>query len=258
LAGNWGNRGNKGYEGNKGNSPDYSPAKSDFHISPFPSFPVFQRGIMAELTPIRVILVDDHDMVRRGLAVFLQAFDDFQLVGEAANGVEALRLCAERQPDVVLMDLMMPEMDGVTAIRAIRRSHPQIHVIALTSFLDNRLVGEALQAGAIGYLLKNVSIDELAAAIRAARAGKPTLAPEATQALINVATQPPQPGHDLTEREREVLALMVEGLNNPEIAGRLGVSRSTVKTHVSSILAKLAVDSRLEAVTLALQHKLVT
>ncbi len=213
---------------------------------------------MIDSTPIRVILVDDHDMVRRGLAVFLQAFDDLQLVGEAANGTEALHLCAECQPDVVLMDLIMPEMDGVTATRAIRQRHPDIRVIALTSFKDEELVEAALQAGAISYLLKNVSINELAEAIRAAMSGRPILAPEATQALINVATQPPSPGQDLTQREREVLALMVEGLNNPEIAQQLNVSRSTVKTHVSNILSKLGVTSRLEAVRLALQHKLVT
>jgi NarL family two-component system response regulator LiaR len=207
---------------------------------------------MIEPTPIRVILVDDHDMVRRGLAVFLQAFDDLQLVGEAANGTEALRLCAECQPDVVLMDLIMPGMDGVATTRAIRQSHPEIQIIALTSFREEELVEAALRAGAIGYLLKNVSIDELADAIRSAKAGKPTLAPEATQALINAAIQPPPPGGDLTQRERDVLSLMVEGLNNPEIATRLGVSRSTIKTHVSNILAKLGVASRLEAVTLAL------
>lgn len=209
-------------------------------------------------TPIRVILVDDHDMVRRGLAVFLEAFDDLQLVGEAGSGAEALQLCAEIEPDVVLMDLIMPEMDGVETTRAIRQNYPQTQVVALTSFKDDALVGAALGAGAIGYLLKNVSIDELAEAIRAARAGRPTLAPEAAQALIASARRPPTPGHDLTGREREVLALLVEGLNNPEIARRLGVSRSTIKTHVSNILSKLGAASRVEAVALALQHNLVS
>ncbi len=213
---------------------------------------------MTEPIPIRVILVDDHEMVRRGLAVFLQAFDDLQLIGEAANGVEALRLCAELQPDVVLMDLVMPEMDGIDTTRAIRQQFPDTQVIALTSFKEDAMVGKALQAGAVGYLFKDVSIDELANAIRAAKAGRPTLAPAAAQALIKAATQPLPLGHDLTPRERDVLALLVEGLNNPEIAERLSVSRSTVKTHVSNILAKLGVTSRVEAVTLALQHKLVT
>ncbi|NOY98414.1 MAG: response regulator transcription factor [Chloroflexi bacterium] len=202
------------------------------------------------------MLVDDHDMVRRGLAVMLQAFDDLQLVGEASNGAEAVRSCAEHHPDVVLMDLVMPEMDGVAATRAIRQNHPEVQVIVLTSFYDKGLVQDALKAGAIGYLLKNALIDDVAKAIRAAHAGQPTLAPEATQALIAAATGPPPPGHDLTRREREVLALLVEGLNNPEIAARLSISRSTVKSHVSNILAKMGVSSRVEAVSLALKHDL--
>ena len=213
---------------------------------------------MSESNPIRVMLVDDHAVVRSGLAAFLLAFDDLELVGEAASGEEAVRLCDQVQPDVVLMDLVMPGMDGAATTRAIRESCPQVQVIALTSFREEELVQGALQAGAISYLLKNVSADELAEAIRAAHAGRPTLAPEAAQALIQAATQGPVPGHDLTPREREVLALMVEGLSNPQIAERLVVSRSTVKFHVSNILSKLGVSSRTEAVALAVQHHLVT
>ena len=206
---------------------------------------------------IRVLIVDDHAVVRSGLATFLQAFEDFELVGEAGDGAEALRVCAQFAPDVVLMDLLMPEMDGIAATRAIRERHPHAQVIALTSFQDQDRVQAALDAGALGYLLKNVSADDLARAIRSARAGRHTLAPEATQALIHAARRPPAPGHDLTPREREVLALMVQGLNNAEIAKRLVVNRSTAKFHVSNILTKLGVQSRTEAVALALTHHLV-
>ena len=207
---------------------------------------------------IRVMVVDDHTMVRRGLATFLKVFDDLELAGEAANGQAAIELCPQIQPDVVLMDMVMPDIDGATATRLIRKQSPSIQVLALTSFKEEILVQSALQAGAIGYLLKDVTADELAQAIRAAHAGRSTLSPEAAQALVRAASQPPAPGLDLTERERAVLALMVEGLNNTQIAARLTVSPSTVKSHVSSILSKLGVASRTEAVTLALRNRLVS
>ncbi len=216
---------------------------------------------MTESTPIRVMLVDDHDMVRRGLAVFLKVKADLELVGEARDGEEAVRMCGQVRPDVILMDLKMPKMDGAEATQIIRERWPQVQVIALTSFQEKELVQDVLQAGAISYLLKNVSDDALAEAIRAAHAGRPTLAPEATQALIQAtlsASQGPAPGHDLTPREREVLALMAEGLNNPEIAERLTVSRSTAAAHVSSILSKLGAVNRAEAISLAFRYKLVT
>ena len=206
---------------------------------------------------IRVLVVDDHTMVRRGLATFLKVFDDLELSGEAASGQAAVQLCAQLQPDVVLMDMVMPDMDGATATRLIRKQSSLIQVIALTSFKEEILVQSALQAGAIGYLLKDVTADELAQAIRAAHAGRATLSPEAAQALVHAASQPPAPGLDLTEREHAVLVLMVEGLNNTQIAARLTVSPSTVKSHVSNILSKLGVASRTEAVTLALRNRLI-
>ena len=213
---------------------------------------------MTNNKPIRVMLVDDHAVVRSGLSTFLLICDDMELVGEASNGEQAINMCPQSKPDVVLMDLVMPDMDGATATRLIRERCPQIQVIVLTSFKEQELVQGALQAGAIGYLLKDVTVDELANAIRAAYAGKPTLAPEAAQALIDASRLPAKKiGFDLTEREREVLALMVQGMNNNEIAERLVISRSTAKFHVSSVLSKLNATGRTEAVSIALQNGLV-
>ena len=207
---------------------------------------------------IRIMLVDDHAMVRKGLATFLKIFDDLELVGEAGNGTAAIQLCGEILPDVVLMDIVMPEMDGTSVTRAIREKFPAVQVIMLSSFKEGNLVRNALEAGAIGYLLKDVSADELAGAIRAAYTGRSTLSPEAAQALVQSTHQTPEIGFDLTEREYEVLILLVEGLNNTQIAGKLTVSSSTVKSHVSNILSKLGVASRTEAVTLALRQGLVS
>jgi NarL family two-component system response regulator LiaR len=219
---------------------------------------------MAETSPIRVLVVDDHVMVRKGLATILKVKPDLTLVGEASNGREALQLLERIQPDVVLMDLMMPQMDGIEATRQIRQRWPHVQVVALTSFQEKELVREALQAGAVGYLLKNVTADDLAAAIHEAHAGRSTLAPEAIQALIQPGgpspTSHPEPPQTfgLTAREQEVLALMVEGLNNAEIAERLVVSRSTAKAHVSNILSKMGVTNRAEAIVLALRQGLGT
>ena len=156
------------------------------------------------------------------------------------------------------MDMVLPNMDGAATTRAIRQQFPKVQVIALTSFKEGDRIKKALEAGAIGYLLKDVSADELAQAIRAAHAGRATLSPDVAQAIVHAANQPPQPGLDLTERERVVLALMIEGLNNTQIAGRLTVSPSTIKSHVSNILSKLGVASRTEAVTLALRNHIIT
>ena len=212
---------------------------------------------MSQGKPIRIVIVDDHAVVRSGLKAFLMVFDDMELVGEASSGQEAIHLVERSQPDVMLMDMIMPDMDGAATTRVIRERFPGVQIVALTSFREDELVKNALQAGAIGYLLKNVGADELADAIRSAAAGRPTLAAEAAQVLIQASRQGDHPRYDLTEREREVLSLLVKGMSNNDIADRLVVSRSTVKFHVSSILSKLGVSSRTEAVALALNSKLV-
>jgi NarL family two-component system response regulator LiaR len=211
----------------------------------------------SSIKPIRVLVVDDHAMVRRGLATFLQVYDDLQLVGEAESGESAVKLSAEILPDVVLMDMVMLSMDGATATSIIRKKHPQTQVIALTSFKEGELIKKVLEAGAIGYLLKDVSAEELASAIRAAHEGRATLGAEAAQALVEATSRGLAPGFDLTKREHEVLTLLVEGLNNTQIAGKLKISPSTIKSHVSNILSKLGVASRTEAVTLALRNRIV-
>jgi NarL family two-component system response regulator LiaR len=207
-------------------------------------------------TRIRVMIVDDHELVRSGLEAVLAVLDDIDLVAEAESGEEAVALCDEARPDVVLMDLVMPRMDGVTATRAILQRRPDTRIVALTSFSDPALIQEVLKAGAIGCLLKNVTGDELAQAIRRAHAGAATLAPEAAGVLIHAVVTPPQPDASLTPREREVVGLLVQGLTNTEIAGRLVVSLSTVKTHVSSILTKLGASTRTEAAAIAVRDHL--
>jgi len=209
------------------------------------------------LTVIRIALVDDHAVVRRGLATFLDAYDELELVGEATNGQEAIALADAVNPDIILMDLMMPVMDGPTAIAAIRAKHPTIQIIALTSFSDDKVVQAALRAGAISYMMKNVSAEDLVEAIRAAHRGRSMLATEAKDALLQAMLHPQSVGEDLTERERDVLVLMVQGLTNPAMAEKLFVSRATVKFHVSNILSKLEVATRTEAVAVALQNNLV-
>lgn len=208
---------------------------------------------MTDFHVIRVIIVDDHAIVRSGLANFLRAFDDLALIGETSSGAEALDLCERLRPDVVMMDLVMPEMDGVQATRAIHARFPDLPVLILSSFGDEERVRDALDAGASGYLLKNTSIHDMARAIRAAYAGQPTLSPEATRALMRPSPRPPE----LKERELEVLALMVRGLTNPQIAEQLSLSVSTIKFYVSSILEKLDVETRTEAVAWAIQHGVV-
>jgi NarL family two-component system response regulator LiaR len=202
-------------------------------------------------------MVDEHAVVRSGLGAVLMTADGLNLVGEAANGEEAVHMCKKMKPDVVLMDLMMPVMDGVTATRIIHEAQPDIKIIALTSFGERELVEGVLKAGACGYLLKTVSAGELIVAIKGAMEGKTSLSPEAAQALVQGLKQPHTKTHDLTIREMEILVLMVDGLPNHQIAEKLVVSQSTVKFHVSNILSKLEVSTRTEAVSVALKHKMV-
>ena len=214
---------------------------------------------MSDSKRIRVLIVDDHIVVRSGLSAFMHALDDMQLIGEASNGAEALQKVGELQPDVVLMDIMMPEMDGVEATQRIRQQYPKTQIVALTSFKDDDLVQRVVKAGAIGYLLKNATASELAGAVRSAYVGQPALSPEATQSLIRMSrgTNQTPDAKSLTAREKEVLSLLVQGLSNTEIAEKLVISPSTAKFHVSSLFSKLGVTSRTEAVALAIKHRLI-
>jgi len=217
--------------------------------------------------PIRILLVDDHAVVREGLRAFLALQDGFEIVGEAADGEEAVQRAAELEPDVILMDLVMPKLDGVSAMRELRRrggrgSKP--HVIVLTSFLDDDRLLPALEAGAAGYLLKNSQPTELARAVRAAQAGEAIIDPTAAARLVNVLSGSDRgrrgaaPLDQLTDREREVLALIARGRANKRIAFELGISEKTVKNHVGHVLAKLGVTDRTQAAVLAVQEGLLS
>jgi NarL family two-component system response regulator LiaR len=209
-------------------------------------------------TPIKVLVVDDHPITRAGLTLFLKAHPDLLLVGEASSGEDAVAFCEEEVPDVILMDLKLPKMDGVSAMQAIRETNPQVQVIMLTSYPQPNLVERAVQTGAAGYLLKSVNAQELVEAIRSAHQGHSVLAQEAAEALVWAMRQQTSHDNDLTGREKEVLALLVQGLSNAQIAERLIVSRATVKFHMGRILTKLGVSSRAEAITVAWQRHLVS
>lgn len=206
---------------------------------------------------IRIVLADDHSVVRQGLKMFLGLDPELEVIGEAANGQEALELAGTLKPDVVLMDMLMPVMDGITATQQIRQRYPDTEVIAVTSVLDDGSVVGAVRAGAIGYLLKDTQADELCRAIKAAAAGQVQLSPEAAARLMREVRAPESP-ESLTERETEVLRLLAMGKANKEIARALTIGEQTVKTHVSNILAKLGVQSRTQAALHAARIGLVT
>lgn len=209
------------------------------------------------MDPIRILIVDDHSVVRQGLRMFLSRDPELTIVGEGKNGAEAVDLARTLRPHVILMDLLMPVMDGVAAIKAIRAEMPDIEIVALTSVLEDRLVVGAIQAGAIGYLLKDTEADDLRRAIKAAAAGQVQLAPQAAARLMREVRAPDSP-ETLTERETEVLRLLAQGYSNGEIAQRLVVTEATVKTHVSRILAKLGLLSRTQAALYAVRIGLVS
>jgi NarL family two-component system response regulator LiaR len=206
---------------------------------------------------ISVMIVDDHTVVRDGLKLLLSTYDDLEVVALAGSGEEAIALCARLQPDVVIMDLSLPGIDGPMAIARLRTLHPAMQFIALTSFLEEKLIQRALKAGAVGYLLKSVSGDKLAEAIRGALRGEVTLDASATQLLVQSVAKPSPLGHNLTPREREVLVLLVDGMPNRDIAEALALSHGTVRVYVSNILSKLGASNRTEAASLALRHNLV-
>ncbi len=205
---------------------------------------------------IRVFVVDDHPMIRHGLAAMLKAEPGMEWIGDASDGADAVRAAPPLNPDVVLMDLVMPRMDGVAAIAALRPLLPRTRFVILTSLLEPAEVRRAMDAGACGYLLKNASSQELVTVIQMAHRGHRVLAPEVTDALV-ASQKDPAPGSDLTARERELLALMARGLSNQEISSALSIAMPTVKFHVTNILAKLHADNRTEAVLTALKHKIV-
>jgi NarL family two-component system response regulator LiaR len=206
--------------------------------------------------PVRVLIADDHGVVRQGLRMYLALDSDIDVVGEACTGVQALAFAHDLQPDVVLMDLLMPEMDGITAIHHIRQELPEIEVIALTSVLEDSSVVGAIRAGATGYLLKDTEADELVRAIKAAAEGQVQLSPKAAARLLREVRAPDSP-EELTEREIDVLRLLAQGQSNKEIARELSIGEKTVKTHVSNILSKLNVASRTQAALHAVRIGLV-
>ena len=212
---------------------------------------------MNKMERIKVMIVDDHPVVRSGLGTMLLAFDDLELVAEASSGSLALAKCQQVLPDVILMDMVMPGMDGLETTRALLDRYPSVKIVMLTSFIKDSMVQDALEAGATSYILKDTSIDQLAEAIRLASADQPTLSPEATRSLVKSKTGTLGFDPDLTPREKQVLALVAEGYSNEAIAHHLVISSATVRHHVSACISKLGVKNRTHAASLAVKHKLI-
>lgn len=206
---------------------------------------------------IKVLIVDDHPLVRQGISSLLDLYDDMEVVGEAENGKVAMEMCEKFNPDIVLMDLIMPDINGAEATRKILKDLPSIKVVILTSFTDKKLIEDSLKSGAVGYVLKNISGDDLVNTIRKANKGKSTLASEASDFLISNLKNPPSTGFQLTSQEKIIMACLVEGLSNKEIAHKLVLSLSTVKFHVGNILSKLGATSRAGVVSIALKNNLI-
>jgi len=206
---------------------------------------------------IGIILIDDHRRVHQAMSEMISYFDDIEILAQGNNGLDAIALCDQYQPDLVLMDVVMPEMDGVEATRRIKTKHPDIKILALSSFKDNDTTRAMLESGAIGFILKNSSVDDLENTIRTAYAGQGIFSPEIMQMLTQPAPQDTTEHIDLTPREREVMKLFASGLTNGEIAAQLTISVSTVKFHITNILGKLDVDTRAEALVIAAKNNLV-
>jgi len=226
-----------------------------------PPSPVLGYASAVTETPerIRVLLVDDHEVVRRGLRGFLELQDDIEVVGEASDGRLAVDAAASQRPDVILMDLLMPNMDGLTAIATIKQGQPEVEIVAVTSFIEEEKVTSALEAGASGYLLKDADAEEVASAVRAAHAGEVHLDPAVARLLAQRmrSRREAEPVEPLTAREREVLAQLGKGASNKEIAYELSITERTARTHVSNILGKLGLASRTQAALWAVEHKLI-
>jgi two-component system, NarL family, response regulator LiaR len=205
---------------------------------------------------IKVLIVDDHPLVRKGINILLGVYDDIEVVGEAENGREAIEICEKYNPDIVLMDLIMPEINGIEATRKILENWPSIKVIILTSYIDKKLIEDSLKAGAMGYILKNISGNKMVETIRDANKGKSTLSSEASDFLISNLKNPAVPNYQLTGQEKNILSDLVQGMSNKKIAQKQVLSLSTVKFHVSNIISKLGVSNRSEAISIALKNRL--